>query len=243
MDHPVDRFISLAKGYSPVQDETWRVIKWLNQFLSENPRAINDLAERLKEFRGQMPEALQELPADIADTILMAIIDVLEDEDSIPILIEELDNYRAGYYYACILLGWFGPRAHEAVTRLVNWADHSVACGVAQDAAIRIGGDLWPMIAKNLHLFLDAEDDGLSFLNFGVFAVNAGYSTQPEFMDILQKAAQNNEVEIRCSVPQIIGWVKTTDREAFFTILRQLENDPQELVREEAVRAIARYTP
>lgn len=240
MDHPVDRFISLTNVNSQMQDETWRVIDWLNQLLSKDPSTIDDLTERLKEYRVQPPEALREIPADIADTILKTIIDILEDEGSIPILIEKLDNWRAGYYVACILLGWFGPRAHEALPALARWIDHSHAGGVAQAAAMRIGGDLWPVIAKELRIFLDAEQDGLSFVNIGGFAVEAGYAALPDFMDILQKAAQNNEVDIRWAVPQIIGWMKPAERKAYLPILRQLENDPSDEVREEVARALSR---
>ena len=100
------------------------IINLVNEVLVKNNSATERLADILKHDQS-IRIILQEYDSDLTDTIVESILRVLEDDASLPFLVDKLHNYR-GRVTAAAILGWFGRRAIAVIPDLIELANWQV---------------------------------------------------------------------------------------------------------------------
>src|SRR5438874_1743326 len=134
MSAPIDYLFT--RRYSWEMASLFAVIELVDKTLADEDISTEHLIARLEEYRSG-EKTLPDQNPHWVNKILDAVVASLSHEDEvIPALIEKLSEYR---YLAITMLGWFGPKAQEAIPALLVIAKGtSEHVGVAMKALRRI---------------------------------------------------------------------------------------------------------
>jgi len=227
-------------------------INYLFTLNTEGKKALYSLIERINMttvYKGSSPEniregllrqanndsVLREIDAQLVNTIIDGIVQMLNNNRIIPFLISKLDDYD-DRYLAAIMLGWFGARAQSAISDLISLASGSSGVvEVAKQSVIQIGNAESEIISA-LQNSVAFNDDG-EFRELSNLAVRYGCSSNTMFQNILKVATESDNPDLREAVADIISTLEGEIKQGFTSILDILKSDPNEHVRQAAFEA------
>ncbi len=229
MSESLDTLFSLEFGPGSEGTAFHEIIDLVNGILADTPLSTAALVQRLRRYRSEAG-TLPAYSRDVVDRLLDAVSTLLLEKDTaIPLLIQKLDDYE-GRYFAATMLGWFGPDAVEAIPALIGLASGpSGAAGAAQQAIVHIGGSE-PEVLSALAASLDYEDAG-DFYALGRFVVDAGYRNRLAYLDVLRRATESGNKEIRAATVSLIARLSSADKQELVHVIEQLKHDPADSVR------------
>ncbi len=168
-----------------------------------------------------------------------SIIEMLNDENAVKYLTDALHDYHARYF-ASIFLGWFGSKASAALPFLIDLSSAAnSATGAAYNSIILIGGaeeKILDAIEESLK-----EGDDFSFLQLGSLALKTKLYSSQLFLDILGSATANSVPYIRENAISILVRMDPMFRESILVLLKKLQNDESQDVKEAAIESITRF--
>ena len=204
------------------------IIDSVNTFLAQENSATERLVDILR-IEQSINSALQEHDPELIDAIKHVIAQILEDDASLALLAEKLNDYK-DRVIAATMLGWFRSRAKEVIPDLIDLAGWpGNATEAAKQAILLIGHAESEVMSALRKSVLDSDDGG--FRELWDLAVRAGYSSLLEFQDIVRMAVQSRNPHLREAAADAIWRLDTADKQRFASILDLLKNDPYEHVR------------
>ncbi len=172
------------------------------------------------------------------DYFRSSIIEMLNDENAVNYLTDALHDYHARYL-ASVFLGWFGSKASTALPILIDLASAAnSATGAAYNSIILIG-EAEEKILGAVEKSLEERDD-FSFLQLGSLALKTKLYSSQLFLDILGNATANSVPDIRENAISILVRMDPMFRESILVLLKKLQNDESQDVKEAAIESMTR---
>jgi hypothetical protein len=209
-------------------------IQLADELIAGNNGSVEGLAERMQEHRRDNIKP-QEYNCEKVNNMIRTIFDILQDDTMVQNLIWRLNDYRDSTL-ATTLLGWFGKRAHLALSPLVSIASGTgPAVELAKQAILRIG-DVRLEIMQALRVSLSACADH-EFRELSSLMIRAGYASSVDFANLITEAAMSENADIREATACTIQNLESSVKQQLLPVLDHLKNDPIEYVRQAAIDA------
>jgi hypothetical protein len=217
----------------------FELVQAVNSLLVKKQASTLGLVSVLRAYQSKGKNSLLDLgqvDQQLRDTLLDAVIDMLEDNNAVYDLMDRLQDYDSRFL-AASFLGWFGPEGRPAAQQLIDLASGNSAAVEAAKQSLLLIGNTEHEIILALQASLAADDDG-AFRELCDLAVRASNRNSDDFFAVLRVATDSYNPHIREVVADTIKELPSEVKKRMFPFLKRLAQDADSNVRRSAMDAL-----